>query len=174
MPDPDDQYGVFFEGDGRIDGVKGYLLGVFAAALICAVVTHLVSDKGTIGGAVKLITGLFLAFTVIRPVGDISLSELSSWTSDFSDSAGLAASAGEDRTREAIAAGIKTKTQAYILDKAMALDLQIQVEVVLSEEDIPIPEAVRLSGNASPYARAKLQQIIEEDLGIDKEHQIWT
>ena len=77
-------------------------------------------------------------------------------------------------TKEAIAAGIKSRTQAYILDKAMALELQLQVEVVLSEDEIPVPEEVRLAGKASPYAKARLQQIIKEDLGIDKEHLIWT
>lgn len=165
---------MFPEGGGRIDRIKTYLLGIIAAALVCAFVTRVAKDKGAAGAAVKLITGLFLVFTVISPVAGLSLSDIDIFTMDFSDQAALIAAEGEQFSLDAMAAVIKTRTEAYILDKALALKLQLQVEVVLSEDDIPVPESVRISGIASPYARARLQQIIEDDLHIDKERQIWT
>ena len=149
------------------------MLGIIAAALVCALVTRLVKDKGTAGASVKLITGLFMVFTVVSPVSGLSLSGIDIWSGEFSDTAALIAAEGEQYSAEAVAAVIKTRTEAYILDKALALELQLQVEVVLSEDDIPVPAMVRISGKASPYARARLQQIIEEDLQIDKENQIW-
>lgn len=149
------------------------MLGIIAAALVCALVTRLVKDKGPAGASVKLITGLFMVFTVVSPLTGLSLSGIDIWTGEFTDTAALIASEGERYSAEAVAAVIKTRTEAYILDKALALELQLQVEVVLSEDDIPVPAMVRISGKASPYARAMLQQIIEEDLQIDKENQIW-
>lgn len=173
MPDFDDQHGLLPERGGGIEGIKGYLLGIFAAALVCALVNRLVKDKGAAGASLKMITGLFMVFTVINPLAKLSWTNIGLWTGDFSGNAAMIAAEGERSTREALAAVIKTRSEAYILDKALALELQLQVEVVLSEDDIPVPETVRLSGRASPYARARLQQFIEEDLGIDKEHQIW-
>jgi hypothetical protein len=60
------------------------------------------------------------------------------------------------------------------LDKAQALNTALEVEVTLSDDEIPIPVKVRLSGKVSPYAKGRLQQIISEELGIERENQIWT
>ena len=164
---------MFPERGGRIASVKGYLLGIIAAALVCGLISRLVKDKGAAGACVKLIAGLFLVFTVISPLAGLSITGPDIWFGDYTDTADLIASEGERYSVEAMAAVIKSRTEAYILDKALALELQLQVEVVLSEDDIPVPAMVRINGKASPYARARLQQIIQEDLQIDKEHQIW-
>ena len=63
---------------------------------------------------------------------------------------------------------IKQRTQAYILDKAQALNTVLEVEVTLSDDDIPVPLKVRLKGKISPYAKGRLQATIAEDLGIEK------
>jgi hypothetical protein len=46
--------------------------------------------------------------------------------------------------------------------------------VTLSDELPPVPVEVRLSGDISPYIKTRLQSILEDDLGISKENQIWT
>lgn len=154
--------------------IKTYLLGVVAAAVICGIATRLMGEKGTQGAMTKLIAGLFLVFTVIRPVANISLDGLSDFTAAYSDAGEQAAAAGESLTKDALAVSIKAQTEAYILDKAAGLQVDLEVEVTLSEDDIPTPIAVRLSGKVSPYAKARLQNIITDDLGIEKERQIWT
>lgn len=156
-----------------MEGIKEYLLSIFCAAIICAIVMRLMGEKGTHAVITKLIAGLFLSFTVIYPVAKIDLKDVSDWTSSYSSAASQAAAAGEALTKETIAAGIKLRTEAYILDKATALNTSLKVEVTLSEDDIPCPKAVRLSGNVSPYAKAQLQTIITQDLGIAKENQTW-
>jgi hypothetical protein len=69
---------------------------------------------------------------------------------------------------------IKHRTAAYILQRAQELHVHLDIEVVLSADDIPVPEKVFLSGTVAPFAKKQLQQIIEQDLGIAKECQIWT
>ena len=145
-----------------MDGIKTYLLGVMGAAVICGIVIRMIGEKGTQGAMTKLIAGLFLAFTVIRPVANIRLDGLSDFTAAYS-------AAGD-----ALAASIKAQTEAYILDKAAALQVELEVDVTLSDGDIPTPSAVLLSGKVSPYAKARLQKMITDDLGIDKERQTWT
>ena len=56
----------------------------------------------------------------------------------------------------------------------MKLDKLIETRQRIPNCEIPIPIKVRLSGKASPYAKGQLQQIITEELGIEKENQIWT
>lgn len=156
-----------------MDGVREYFLSVTAAAVICACIRSLVGEKGPAAGVVKLICGLFLAFTVIRPVADIEIEDLTLFTADITEDAQAAVSEGEEFLRESIAGIIKTETEAYILDKAKALSAELQVEVRVSDDPQPVPEEVRITGSVSPYVKAQLQSIIADDLGIPKEDQVW-
>lgn len=165
---------MFYEGGERIESIKAYLLGIFCASIFCAIITKLVGNKGTMGVVVKLIAGIFLAVTVIRPLAAIDFSGALDWTLDYSRLGAEAAAEGESQMRNALSEGIKTRTEAYILNKAKSLNVDVRVEVTLSEDKIPVPYEVRLTGKVSPYAKSRLQAIIAQDLGIDKERQIWT
>lgn len=162
------------EGGECIEGVREYLLGIFAAAMVCAIVTRVIGEKGTVGAVVKLVAGLFLAFTVIQPWVDIRLDAVLDLAQNQSAAGQEAALAGQLLSRETMGAVIKERTEAYILDKATEMNVVLKVEVTLSDEEIPCPESVRLTGNVSPYAKARLQDIMLNDLGIMKEQQIWT
>ena len=165
---------MFYEGGGRIETVRTYLLAIFAAAVICAIVTKLVGEKGTLGALTKLIAGVFLVFTLIRPLASVDLSGVTQWAQGYDDEATRAVEEGQAQTRKALAKLISQRTQAYILDKAQALNTALEVEVTLSDDEIPVPVKVKLSGKVSPYVKGRLQQIITENLGIEKENQIWT
>lgn len=141
---------------------------------MCGIVIRLVGDKGTNATLTKLIAGLFLVFTMIQPLVSLDFSGLTDWTDQYSADASAAVAAGGQITRKALSELIKQRTETYILDKAQALNMVLEVEVTLSDDDIPIPVKVRLNGKASPYAKGRLQAIITEDLGIEKENQIWT
>lgn len=157
-----------------MESLRAYLIGLVAAAILTGIVTQLMGDKGTQGGMIKLISGLFLVFTVIAPIANIDLSGLRDFSADFSEAGEEAALIGEDITRESLAAVIKQRSEAYILDKAAGLDVELEVDVTVSDDKMPVPSAVLLRGKVSPYAKARLQSIIVQNLGIDKEKQIWT
>lgn len=156
-----------------MEDIKEYLLSIVAAAVICGIVTRFTGEKGTQGAMVKLIAGLFLTFTVIAPVAKIDLSGLTDFAELYSDTGAQAAALGEQMSRDALRSSIKARTEAYILDKAAELELNLEVEVTLSEDDIPLPAAVRLSGKSSHYAKLRLQSMITQELGIEKEKQVW-
>ena len=157
-----------------MESLRAYLIGLVAAAILTGIVTQLMGDKGTQGAMIKLISGLFLVFTVIAPIANIDLSGLRDFSADFSEAGEEAALIGEDITRESLAAVIKQRSEAYILDKAAGLDVELEVDVTVSDDKMPVPSAVLIRGKVSPYAKARLQSIIVENLGIDKEKQIWT
>lgn len=157
-----------------MDALREYIFSVTAAAILCACVRSIAGEKGAAARVVKLICGLFLAFTVIRPVARIQLSDFAVFTSEIQLEAAAAATMGEDYAAESLEEIIKQQVRTYILDKAQALGAQVEVAVTLSDGPQPVPDSVTIIGPVAPYARSQLQKILEEDLGIPKEAQQWT
>lgn len=129
--------------------------------------------KGTHAALLRLIGGLFLTFTVIAPIADVELEEILDVPWDFAVQGNAIAEEGQQYAQDQLHGIIKDRCEAYILDKALALQAQLQVEVMLSQDEIPVPASVRLQGSISPYARNALQQWLQDDIGIPKERQIW-
>lgn len=155
-----------------MEEIRKYLLSVVVAAVCCGIISSL-TKKGSSHGILKLLTGIFLTFTLIRPLARLELKDVTSFLPTFSHKAEEAAADGKIFAWEAAASIIKEESEAYILDKAEALNVSITAEVTLDESDIPAPASVRLCGNVSPYIRQRLQSIIAQDLGIPQEDQIW-
>lgn len=157
-----------------MDSIREYLIGVVAAAMLCGIITTLTEEKGTVGLAVKLMAGLLMLLAVIRPWTSISLDGLFGWADDITTDGTDFVTSGERMAEDSYRTSIKQQTEAYILDEAKALGCSLSVEVILSEDDMPVPEQVRLSGEVSPYARQTLAALLTERLGIEREDQIWT
>lgn len=155
-----------------MEGLRAYVISVTAAAMICGIVAGLVKKNGA-GELIRMVCGLVLAFTVLRPIAGLKLDQLP-FDLPSLPSGEDAASQGEKITREAMEDIIKSQTEAYILDKAAALGVNLTAEVLLGEDTIPVPVGVILSGACSPYAKSELTDAIEKDLGIPKENQLWT
>ena len=155
-----------------MQGIKEYLLGVIAAAILCAIVTQLVSKESLPGAAMKLICGVFMLLALVSPVTQIRIRP-SHIFSDLSLQADLITTAASESSRESIAQIIKEQTQAYILDKASSQGVSLSVSVALSDGEIPKPIGVTLTGSVSPYTKKILSETIEKDLGIAAEAQIW-
>lgn len=156
-----------------MESLLQYVITVTAAAIIAGILAGFMDEKSSSGGLIRLIAGLFLAFAVISPVVQLDWDGITASLSDFSAEGSLAAAEGENIASETYSSIIKSETEAYILDKAAALNVSLKVEVTV-DGDPPVPTAVRLSGEVSPYAKQQLQQILCEELDIAKENQQWT
>ena len=121
-----------------------------------------------------MVSGLFLCIIAVSPMADLDLSYLTDFVETFEESAQTAAAVGTSMADDALRQIIKTETEAYILDKAAQFDLQLDVQVALTDDVIPVPESVQLTGSVSPYVKSRLQILISNDLGIPKEQQLWT
>ena len=87
-----------------------------------------------------------------------------------------AASFPEDNEAEGnfTAERISMQCEEYILDKAKAIGMNIQVEVHLNEDMFyPLPVRVMISGRYSPWQKEKLSLILEQDLGVPGNQQEW-
>lgn len=157
-----------------MDSIRQYLLTVIAAACVCAVITHLFPVKGSAGTLVKFLCSVFMLVSVISPVKQLRFDGIEDFVSAISVTASDAVVAGETMSQESLSAIIKEQAEAYICDKAVAMNLELEVVVTLSDGSPPTPDTVTLTGKASPYAKSRLSNVIAEDLGISREYQIWT
>ncbi len=157
-----------------MQAIGTYLLSVTAAAMICGLVQKMLTGKGTASAVGKMLCGVFLAVTVLRPVAQLSFGAVEDFTAGLQDQAQAAVQDGKDQFHLSLAAIIKEKTEAYILDEAKKLDVSLQVQVTLSTDPVPVPLSAKLKGRVSPFAKGKLKTLIRDNLGIPEEKQIWT
>ena len=154
--------------------MKEYLLSIVSAAMLCSIVTAFMKKDSFQVTALRLITGVFMLVVLISPITKMKLSSPIKIVDNLSLEADQITSAAVDSTRDSLCAIIKERTQAYILDKATANGVSLSVEVALSDEEIPEPISVSLKGSISPYKKKILSNLIETDLGISAEAQIWN
>ena len=150
-----------------------YILSVTAAALLLGILQSIAGKKGTHVALLKLIGGLFLTFTTIAPIANIELERLLDFPWDFAVRGNAIAQQGQEYAQDQLHGIIKDRCEAYILDKAQTYQADVTVEVMLSQDEVPVPSSIRLQGSISPYARQALQQWLQDDLGVPKEQQIW-
>jgi len=156
-----------------MESLGKYLLSIVIAAAICGIMNGLVSGKQASGSIIRLISGIFMAITVITPLVKIEFDDFESYVdainTDAQNSSEMGVSAAEIETAKII----KQQLEAYILDKAEALHLSVSVELVMTEDFPPSPYAVQISGSVSPYNKKVLSEYISSELSIPEERQTW-
>lgn len=156
-----------------MEGIRRYILSVTAAAVICSMVLSLCDKKGFNKAAIKMLCGIFVAITMIAPLLEIRLSNISMSAGVLSGEATAAVEEGRQAAVNAVGSIIKQRTESYILDKADAMGIEIIVQVSLDQENLRYPQCVCIHGTVSPFAKRQLQLWISEELGIAEENQIW-
>ena len=147
-----------------------YILSVLGAAMLGAILQSL-AGRGGMGNLVGMLAGIFLALTMLAPLVQLKLPDPARWLDSISVDGQALSARGEALAADALADIITQRVEAYIQDKA-ALD-QAQVTAVVTLDETGVPVSVRLAGEITPDARARLASIIETDLGIQKEAQQW-
>jgi hypothetical protein len=118
--------------------------------------------------------GAFLTLALLQPLGQIRVGDLADGIHNFQQAGEHVAGLGMDEAQKAWMQGIKTAAESYILDKAAHYGAQLQVDVAVTAGSIPTLSAVRISGQISPYGKRMLTELIQNDLGIAEEDQIWS
>ena len=150
-----------------------YIVSISATALICGILCSILKDSAA-AKSMRMVCNLILMLAVLRPIVNLQRSTLSAIPfPDFPEGYSWIEEA-EQSSRNAWADIIKEQTEAYILDKAAAMGAAIHVAVSISGDKPPIPVGVKISGAVSPYLKLRLEEMIQEDLNISKENQVWT
>lgn len=153
--------------------IREYLIGVTAAAILCGIVTTMSGEKGFLGSAMRLLTGLLMTLALVSPWVSIPLEDLFGWTDSIQSDAGAIVQQGQSVGEETYRQVIKQRLEAYIQDEAQALGLDLAVTVSLAEDGMPIPVSAELVGSVSPYLRQRMTLFLTNELGIEREDQIW-
>ena len=153
--------------------MRDYILSIVASGIICAITNSLLSSKTATGKIIKMLSGILVCITVISPVTKISFSHIENYFDDLSLKADQYVSDGTDEAERYMSAIIKSQTEAYILDKAKNMGLDISVEVELDESNNSVPCGITINGAVSPYIKEVMADYIESRIGITRENQTW-
>ncbi len=155
-----------------MDNIRQYLLTIICAAILCAITLRICEKNSAHNSILKLLTGIFLSITVISPLTNIKISDITYSLTDYNIDAEQVVAQSNSNVNSQLRGIITQKAEAYILDKATSLGVAMEVEVILSKDE-NTPQSVVIQADISPYAKSQMQQIITEDLGIPKEKQVW-
>ena len=152
--------------------IRQYFLSVICVVVLCGLM-QLLLPSGTAGALLKLICGLLVMITVVRPLLQDRFFQWDLALENIHREQELAIWEGENYSRESLRKIIMEKTQAYILNKASELGADITVELELSRDSPYLPKKVTLFGTITPYAKQQMAEFMESELGIAKEDQRW-
>ena len=151
-----------------------YVLSICLAAVAVGIFSSILDPKGGTTNLIRFVGGVFLIVTVLQPAKNLNIPDFSSIFQDYKTQAEAASRAGEEMAISAMGDIIIRDTQTYILDKAESLGLAAAVSVTVSSDPIPVPVSVRVDYSGSQTDARNLSAIIEKDLGIPKEQQLWN
>ncbi len=154
-----------------MEGFRGYVLTVSLAAFLGALVLNLAPCEKGQKRILQMICGLFLLLVVCSPLPSLKDPASFHFSQDFRKGAESIETQAKAQVHQEMEQDIRTELQAYIEDKALAFGAQVKAEIRLSSELTPWEAFLR--GEAAPFARNKLTELIEKELGIPKERQVW-
>ena len=154
--------------------VRSWLLTVIGASLICALADALM-PQGPVRRVGRLVCGLVLLGAILSPLTQLDLSSGQRWLEDYLASLDNQEAELTETVNSQMKVIIEQEYAAYIVDKAAQLGVacSVQTECALSEEGLYLPARVRVSGALTEKERARIAQMIEEDLGVPQSEQLY-
>ncbi len=147
------------------------IMTIITAAFACGILKILLSNIGSKSMG-TLLCGVYLTVSILNVVKQVDLSKLLDSFQINQTDAKCYTYEGERYASITMQEIIKRNCEAYVMEKANGME--ITVEVVIADGDLPVPERSYISGQISPYEKALLSEILEKDLGINREDQMWS
>lgn len=120
----------------------------------------------------KMLCGLFVTVVAIAPLRSFDPGGLTAPLKDYTAMAQSAAEMGMTQAHDAIMQSISQQARAYILDKAEAMGVELDVHVEV-DTDTLYPVFATLTGRVSPREKEVIAGILEDDLLIERSAQQW-
>ena len=154
-----------------MDMIYRYILCVICTAILSGIICGVFPKKENTH--IRFVAGLAVTISVLTLLFNGRTFDLESYFDQFTVDTTFATSEGEEMARQTSATFIKEKTESYVLNKAAELGTDLDVSIVLSNEEFPVPKEITVFGSVSPYVKKQLITTIEENLGIDEDAQLW-
>lgn len=153
--------------------VRSWLLGVTAAALVLALAEAL-APEGSVKRVCRLAGGMALLLAAAGPVlGVLDGSALTQAVEDWRGRSQRWEQELEEQNEQFYLAIIEEETAAYVMDKTKEFGFECAVEVTCGydENGVPCPWEVAARGEWTPERRARLERLLEEELGVPAQRQ---
>lgn len=152
--------------------MKNYILSIVVCGIVSSITCALFDEKNSTGKVVRILAGILMTVTLLAPVKTFSFNRVLKYFDDLSINASTYTEEGKNTAQTKIDDIIKERAEAYILDKAKSMGLDVAVEVELNDNN-SVPCGIMITGKVAPYEKGVLRNYIEENLGISKENQQW-
>lgn len=156
-----------------MDVLQQYIFPVICVCLLCCILQLIFTGNNHMMPLIKMCTGLVLSLTVFMPLIQNKSFKLEFQMDELVAEKVDAVEEGEKRALETLSTIIKENTEAYILEKANGLGMDIHPEITLSNDNPPVPYAVTIEGMCTPFARKQLSVYLHQNLGLSEEYQTW-
>lgn len=153
-----------------MDTFPQYILNIIAVSLLCHIALQ-ITESCSVKKSIKPLVGILMLLSIFSPLRDFQLGDIK-WNGNFMEVGERISTYGVELGKNAKSDLIIGECESYILRKADSFGFDVVVDVTIDENQIPV--SVNVQGNLSPYAQRELSNIIESDLGISKENQMWT
>ena len=157
-----------------MENIRQYIFSLVCMAILCGIVPEFFESNSTRKKLLKFVTGLIMMIVVITPLIRKEKPEFQWQMGEFRNEVQHALSAGQEQADGMLRQIISQQTQAYILDKATSMGAELSAEVMLSDDEMPTPESVVLTGTASPYLRTQVTNMIVTDLAVSEDKIQWN
>ena len=157
-----------------MEGLRTWLLSLMFAAVLCAMARALM-PAGPVKRAGNLICGLVMLTAVLAPAARLSPGAAEAWMAQLS----AGQTQREEELRRSLNEGMKRIIEqefaAYIVDKAaeFGLDCTAQVTCEAAEDGLCLPVRAEVTGPLSQTDQDRLTQLLQEELGIPAEGQVY-
>lgn len=154
--------------------MRQWIIGITCGAMLCAVL-QVFLPKGGLEKAGRLAGGLVLLIVTVQPLVGLDYDSLARSLTEYRL---IESGYSEDLTEMSgslLKEIIEERTEAYILDKAEAIGFECEASVTYDwdGEGVPYPSAVRIVSSADAEQERRLAQVIEADLGVPADRQIY-
>lgn len=156
-----------------MSGLRSYFLHITAACLLVNLSLALL-PKGKLQKPLRFCGSLVMLLAVVAPILRLESGDFArGFVSWQADAASLRQEL-EEESRAMLEARIKQECEAYVWDKAVALGLTVEIELGYGKDALyPYPVSAVVTGQYTHEQRLHLQSILEDELGIAKERQVW-
>ena len=155
-----------------IDALREWCIRLMVTGIVCSFVIAMTPEGGTKQG-VKIACSIASALALISLAGGLDTSEVSKTLAQMKLEARRETEEGYEKGNEETRFIIEEKCEAYILDKEEAQGLTVEVTAKWSDDGYWYPYEVHLSGTAAEKNKSDITYMIESELGIPAERQIW-
>ena len=158
-----------------MEALKDWLLAVLAVSLLTAI-AQAVMPEGSVKAVGRLACGLLVFLAVARPVLGIDYARLTSVIRSYTELTQQTESELTETKNSLTESIIAQETAAYIQDttETLGLDCTAAVDWDWSEDGLPTPTEVIVTGDLTFAERETLTDTLTQELGLERERIVYA